>query len=177
MPLSAARVRPFAIAVGALLAACAGDDVRDHVHRSTPPARPAPPPASVPSVATKPPLGAGGPSAEIISIRLASSGAPVSLDHITDTVNVLALVTRGAGSSSLGPARLELVLHGPQNMTLIEWSATPVPLVIAHEFRVPVSNGWEGLPTGLYLAQVRLVGPTGWLIAQSTPVTWKVRGH
>jgi hypothetical protein len=157
-----------------MLAACAGDDARNHVHRSPPPVRAAPATTVTPDV-PEPPVGAAWPSAGISSVRIASTGQPASLGNIADSVDVLTVVTRGSASSPEGPARIELHLAGPTDTTLVERLRSPVPAVIAHDFRLIIGNGDAGLRDGVYHARVRFVGPSGTTIAQSVPLFFTVR--
>jgi hypothetical protein len=155
--------------VVALAAACANDDARPHVYQSSPPPRTAP--AAVVSAGAgataEPPIGSSGPSARVVSVRLVATGEPATLERLTESVDVVTIVSRGAGSSAAGPARLELHITGSLDTTLVTRMPGPVPRVIAHSFRLSSSDGSVGLPTGRYRLQVRLVGPTGRQVASA----------
>jgi hypothetical protein len=86
------------------------------------------------------------------------------------------MVSRGKGSSPAGPARVELHFAGPTDTTLVETIGTPVPLVIAHVFRVDAGHG-AGLSDGAYRAQLRLLGPSGRVVAQSAPLSLTIRSQ
>jgi thiazole synthase ThiGH ThiG subunit len=163
--LARAWTRPLAFA---LLASCAGDDSR-HVYESSPPVRAVAAPTIVPAAAELP-IGAGGPTARVAAVRLTATGAPAPLDRLSESVDVVTVVSRGRGSSPQGPARLELHLTGVIDTTFVERLDTPVPMIVAHSFRVPVNEGSTGLPSGRYQLQVRLVGPSGRAVAASVPV-------
>jgi hypothetical protein len=137
------------------------------VYQSSPPPRAtaAVPAATGAASTTELPVGSSGPSARVVSVRVASTGEPAALEHLTQSVDVVTLVSRGRGSSSAGPARLELRVTGEADTTLVERITGPVPTVIAHSFRLSSSDGFVGLPNGRYQLQVRLVGPTGRIIA------------
>jgi hypothetical protein len=147
----------------ALVAACANDDARRHVFESAPPSRAAPAsaPATPAPAAVEASMGTSGPSARVVAVRLASTGAPAVLERLTESVDVVTLVSRGAGSSASGPARLELRVIGAVDTTLVSRLEGPVPRVVAHSFRLSSVDGSVGLPSGRYQLQVRLVGPTG----------------
>ncbi|MDB4883163.1 MAG: hypothetical protein JWL95_1929 [Gemmatimonadetes bacterium] len=170
------RIRRLSIGCPLILA-CAGDDARNHVHQSPPPMRAVQPAAAPAPDVPEPPVGGGWASAKISSVRLASTGAPAALGEITDPVQVLVVVTRGRGSSPDGPARLELHLSGATDTTLVEPIASPVPLVIAHEFLVVPGHGPTGLGDGPYRLGVRLVRAAGTTIAQSTPLWLTIRAR
>jgi hypothetical protein len=160
-------------AVLLLVGACAGEDARDHVFVSRPPApvvRPSPPAPPVPER----PLGAAGPTAKIESVRLVSTGAPVSLGEVRESFELLVVVSRGRGTSPMEAARAELRLTGAVDTTLVTPFEPPVPLVIALPFRVPVGAS-GGLRAGRYAAQVRLIGAAGRVLAASAPLALSVR--
>ena len=168
---------PRVVAIGCvLLASCAGDDARSHVYQSPPPVRPATHTTVAPS-RPDPPVGAAGPTAKINSVRLASTGEIASLGAIDQSIDVVTVASRGGGSSSAGPARMELQLSGPVDTTLVEVVDAPVPLVIAHVFRVDAAHGGPGLRAGVYRADLRLMGPDGRVIARSTPLAMTVRAR
>lgn len=110
----------------------------------------------------------------MVSVRLASTGEPAALERLTEGVDVVTLVSRGAGSSPAGPARLELRLTGAHDTTLVALLASPIPRVVAHSFHVGAPDGSVGLPSGQYQLQVRLVGPSGRRVV-SAPVSLGVR--
>lgn len=110
-------------------------------------------------------------------MRRASTGSIASLGDITDSIDVLTVVSRGKGSSAADRAFIELRFAGPTDTTLVEAVEPPVPAVIAHVFRMDAAHGRAGLRDGLYRAQVRLLGPSGRVIAQSTPLYLTVRGR
>ena len=160
-------------AVSLLIASCSGEDARDHVFVSRPPAplvRPSPP---APPAAVRP-LGAAGPSAKIESVRLVSTGAPVSLGEVRESFEMLVVVSRGRSTSPTEAARAELRLTGAFDTTLVTHFEPPVPLVIALPFRVPVGAS-GGLRAGRYAAQVRLIGGAGRVLAASAPLALSVR--
>jgi hypothetical protein len=160
------------------VASCAGDDARKHVYQSPPPVRATIPSSSARAPSTpEPPIGAAWATAKINSVRLASTGTIASLGDITDSIDVLAMVSRGKGSTSAGPARIELHFAGPTDTTLVETVKAPVPLVVAHVFRVDAAHGPAGLHDGVYRAQLRLIGPDGRVIAQSTQLWLSVRSQ
>jgi len=163
------------IAIACLIAACARDESR-HVYRSAPPP-PAPALAAAASPAVELPLGAGGPTARIVAVRLSSTGAPTALDRVTEPLDVVTLVARGRGSSSAGPAHLQLRLSGRHDTTLVERLDTPVPAIVAHTFHLSAPDGSPGLPDGAYQMQVRLIGPNGRVVAASIPVFLGVAPH
>ncbi|MEO8562379.1 MAG: hypothetical protein ABI601_09915 [bacterium] len=169
-----ARVWPRSLLV-ALVVACAGDDSR-HVYESPPPMRAAAPAVAAP-VTPELPIGSGGPDARVAAVRLVSTGAPATLDRLSESVDVVTLVSRGRESSAQGPARLELRITGALDTTLVERLETPLPMVVAHSFRVGARDGSVGLPTGRYQLQIRLVGPTGRDVASSVPVFIGVRNR
>jgi hypothetical protein len=160
-------------AVSLLLTACTGEDARDHVHVSRPPTPVVRPTAPAPPVPERP-LGAAGPSARIESVRLVSTGAPASLGDVRESFEVLVVVSRGRGVSPVQSLRAELRVSGGSDTTLVARFDAPVPLVVAHPFRVPV-GGPGGLARGRYAARVRLVMATGRVLAASTPLTLGVR--
>ena len=110
-----------------------------------------------------------------MSFRLAATGAPTALDELTEGVDVVTLVSRGRGSSADGPMRLELRFKGVVDTTFVERLQSPVPIVVAHSFRISAADGSVGLPNGRYELQLRLVGPTGRVVAASVPVHVGVR--
>ena len=110
-------------------------------------------------------------------MRSASTGAPVALGDIADSVDVLAVVSRGRASSASGSARLELVLSGRSDTMLVASIEAPVPVVIAHAFRLVASRAAGGLRDGNYRARVRLVGGEGRSIAESVPIFLTVRAR
>lgn len=122
-------------------------------------------------------MGTAWASATINSVRLASTGMIASLGDISDSIDVLVMVSRGKQSTPAGPAHVELHFAGPTDTTLVETVETPVPLVIAHVFRVAAGHGGAGLRDGVYRAQLRLLGPSGRSIAQSIPLSLTVRGQ
>jgi len=156
-----------------LLASCAGDESR-HVYRSSPPVRDRSP-AAAPSSAPEPPVGTNGPSARITAVLSTSTGTAARLDRVEGDINVVTLVSRGSGSPSQGPATLQLRITGSTDTTLVQRFDTPVPVIVAHSFRVRVSDGAAGLRDGRFHLQVRLVGRDGQLIASSIPVDLGVR--
>ena len=97
------------------------------------------------------------------------------LDDLTEAVDVVTVVSRGRGSSANEPVRLELRVKGIVDTTLVERLAAPVPIVVAHSFRISSPDGSAGLPDGRYALQLRLVGPTGRAVAASVPVFMQVR--
>lgn len=165
------------VAIGCVIvASCAGDDARSHVFQSAPPVRATQPTTTAP-VRPEPPIGTTGPSAKITSVRLASTGEIASLDDIRGSLDVVTVASRGPGSSSAGPARLELRLTGPTDTTLTEVIDAPVPIVVAHVFRVEVARGVPSLRDGVHRGELRLVGPAGGVVARSIPLTLTVRGR
>jgi hypothetical protein len=160
----------------AFVVSCANDDARSHVFQSSPPPRavPAAPVVAGAAAAAEPPVGSTGPSARVVSVRVASTGEPATLERLSEAVDVVTLVSRGRGSSAAGPARLELRLTGAVDSTIVERLATPVPTVVAHSFRLSSPDGSVGLPNGRYQLQVRLVGPTG-RATSSAPLSVGVR--
>jgi hypothetical protein len=158
------------------LLACAGDEGRQHVFTPKAPSRPGGVSASSPA-AREPESepGSGTPIARIASVRAVSTGAPVSLGSINESVNVLVLVARGRASSDRGPAQLELRLTGAHDTTLAETLSSPVPAVVAHSFHIPVGGSGAALRNGRHRAQVRLTGPDGALIVSSVPLELTVR--
>jgi hypothetical protein len=169
----ATRVAPGSLALLLVsVASCVRDEGRSHVYRSSPP------PAAAPAVAApvaELPIGARGPSAQIVAVRLASTGAPAALDRVTEPVDVVALVSRGRGSSPRGPATLELRITGPIDTTLRRRLDGPVPIAISHVFRVAAGSSASGLPDGRFQVKVRLVGPAASRVAESVPVHLGVR--
>jgi hypothetical protein len=105
----------------------------------------------------------------------ASTGRPASLDHVEEDLDVVTLVSRGNQSSPRGPVRLELRIMGSEDTTLVRQLDTPVPVIVAHSFRVPVSAGQIGLHDGRFHLQVRLLDPAGRELAASVPVELGVR--
>ena len=110
-----------------------------------------------------------------MAVRRVSTGAPAALDRIAEDVDVVTLVSRGRGSSPLGPARLELRIVGPIDTTLVIRYPSPVPIVVSHTFRVVTGSDSGGLPEGRFALRVRLVGPGGARLAESVPVAVSVR--
>ena len=160
-------------AVPLLLAACAGDDARDHVFVSRPPT-PVVQLSAPESPVPERPLGAAGPSAKIESVRLVSTGAPASLGEVRESFEMLVVASRGRGNSPLQAARAELRLTGAFDTTFAAHFEPPVPLVIALPFRVAVGAP-GGLCQGRYMAQVRLLTATGRVLATSAPLALRVR--
>lgn len=158
-----------------MLGACTGRDDGKHVFQS-------PPPAPVASATAQPtqsvperPIGSGGSTARVASLRLVSTGQPVSLGEIGESFDVVALVSLGAGSSSGASARIELRISGERDTALVTHVAAPIPAVIAHSFRVYVGSSGSGLGDGSYQAQVRFIAAGGRTIASSVPVYFTVR--
>jgi hypothetical protein len=156
------------------LVSCAGDESR-HVYRSSPPARASAPPAV--TAAPELPVGMSGPSARVTAVLLASTGNPAPLDQVGEDLDVVTLVSRGRASSAQGPASIELHVAGSRDTTLVEQIGTPVPVIVAHVFRLPVGRRAGHLPDGRFELQVRLVGPTGRQLAASIPVNLGVRAN
>jgi hypothetical protein len=159
----------------ALATSCANDEARPHVFRSSPPPASAtaspPTPSSANAAGTiERPVGATGPAARVTAVRVASTGAPARLELVSESVDVVTLVSRGRGSSPQGPVRIELRITGAIDTTLVERFETPVPVVVSHAFRVSPSDGSAGLPNGRYQLQVRLLGPSGRQLAASVPL-------
>src|SRR5436190_1299809 len=90
-----------------------------HVYSSPPPPRSLPA-GTTPALST--PLeiafGSMGPGAQLVSVTDAATGVPVALGSITDSVDVLTLVSFGPGESlaRLG-GRVELDVRGPVSDT------------------------------------------------------------
>jgi hypothetical protein len=176
-----ARHSPLLLATLAVATSCVNDEPRTHVFRSSPP-----PPASATSsplttananvsATIERPIGATGPAARVTAVRVISTGAPARLELVSESVEVVTLVSRGRGSSPQGPARIELRITGALDTTVVERLETPVPIVVSHAFRVSPSDGSAGLPDGRYELQVRLLGPTGRQLAASVPLFIGVR--
>ena len=157
---------PIALAVGLL--ACARDEPR-HVYRSAPPARENAR-AGVSAAAPEPPVGTNGPSARIVSVLSTSTGRPASLQRVDGDIDIVTLAARGGESSTMGPVNLELRITGSTDTTLVRRLEAPVPVIIAHVFRLPVRATPAALQDGRFQLQVRLVGPRGRAIATSVPV-------
>lgn len=148
--------------IGALAAGCREDRSRVRVAGvPTPPRPPSVPTVHVPEV----PFGSTGPEARIVSVSDASTGAPVSLTSIRDSVRVLTLVAFGPDDQpTRSDARLELIIAGASNRLLTMALSAPVPVIISHAFSV------GGLRPGAHTVSVRLVGAVRGEIARSIPL-------
>jgi hypothetical protein len=161
-------------AIALLLAlACGGETAHDHIYTSKPPAvaRPAAPVRAAP--VAEPAFGSV-PTARIVSLRIAATGVPVSLEQIREPIEILAMVGHGRTIAATSAARLELVVSGPVDTVHVMPLAAPVPLVVTQAFRIEVGSA-RGLRRGRYEAQARLVGEDGRTVAASVPVAFQAR--
>lgn len=160
------------------LLACAGEEARQHVFTPKAPSRPSAATGAAPiSPQPESEPGSGTPIARISSVRAVSTGMPVPLGSIQESMNVLVLVARGRASSDRGPARLELRLSGQMDTTLALALSSPIPAVVAHSFHIAVGGDGGGLRDGRHRAQVRLIGPDGAAIVSSVPLELTVRAR
>lgn len=174
LPSISRRVRPV---IGWLapfvLAACMEDEGRNHRYMNKPPAPAVH--AAVPNTAPVPEPAIGSvPSARIMSVRVAATGAPVSLVQVREPVEILAMVSRGRGSPPSRPVRVELSIRGPVDTVLSADVSADVPLILALPFHVDV-GGPGGLPPGRYEAQARIIGREIGPMAASVPISVVVR--
>ncbi|CAN5915454.1 hypothetical protein BH11GEM1_BH11GEM1_00790 [soil metagenome] len=166
------------VLVGVLLAC---HDDRPHVFQAPPSAvarpvvSPAAPPASPPIPAVQ--IGTFGAEARISAIRYASTGAPVVLTDITEPIEVETLVARGPGRPPHEGGRVELALHGTDEVSQTLVLDAPAPTIVAHVFTVPVAaDGRTGLRSGRYTVDVSIRGGDGRLLATSAPLYLEIRG-
>jgi hypothetical protein len=156
-----------------LAAACSGETAHDHIYTSRPPAvaRPAAPARSAP--VAEPAFGSVA-TARIVSLRVAATGVPASLEDVREPIEVLAVAGHGRTIATSSAARLELALSGPVDTVLVVPLGAPVPLVVTQAFRIEVGPP-RGLRPGRYEARARLLGEEGHLIAASIPTAFQVR--
>ena len=159
----------------AVCVALACHDDRPHVYQAPPPptARPAaevPRDREAPAVAEAQ-IGTVGAEARILAVRDAATGNPVALTSIAQPIEVLTLVARGPGRPASETARIQLVMHGPEEAEQTLVLDAPAPAIVAHAFLVPIAgDGRTGLRAGRYTLQVRIVGGDGVVLASSGPV-------
>ena len=124
------------------------------------------------------PIGTNGPEARILGVSDGASGRPVPMTAIRDSVDILTIVAFGPSARPAGErARVELVVMGVVDTTIVLPLEVPAPVIVAHAFRVPVSeDGRGGLRRGRHTAQVRLVTQGGQTIAESIPLHLEVVG-
>ena len=170
-------VRRNCVVAFASLIACTTGDADSHVYQSVPPRRGTSTHVLAVDPSREAPIGSSGPRARIVAVRLASTGEPITLDRLTESVIVTTLVSRGRGSSSAGPARLELGISGEVDTTLVVRIRSPVPLVVSHDVPVVIGRAAGGLPVGRFAMQLRLLGPGGSVLATSLPVPFTVRSR
>ena len=122
-------------------------------------------------------IGTFGAEARISAIRYASTGTPVVLTDITEPIEVETLVARGPGRPANEGGRVELALHGTEEVSQTLVLDAPAPTIVAHVFAVPVAaDGRTGLRSGRYTIDVSIRGGDGRLLATSTPLYLEVRG-
>ena len=174
--MSQFRALPLLLAV---LLGCHDD--RPHVFQAPPnavarPVAPAGAPrASPPSPAVQ--IGTFGAEARISAIRYAATGAPVVLNDITQPIEVETLVARGPGRPPNEGGRVELALHGTDEVSQTLVLDAPAPTIVAHAFTVPVAaDGRTGLRSGRYTVDVSIRGGDGRLLATSPPLYLEIRG-
>ena len=178
MSLTVSQFR-FVPVLFAVLLACHDD--RPHVFQA-PPSSVARPVASPGALQASPPIppvqiGTFGAEARISAIRYASTGAPVALTDITEPIEVETLVARGPGRPPNEGGRVELTLHGTDEVSQTLVLDAPAPTIVAHVFAVPVAaDGRTGLRSGRYTIEVSLRGGDGRLLATSTPLYLEIRG-
>jgi hypothetical protein len=152
------------------LVACREDGRGSRAFGSPPPV-----PASVPVVAAPPavelPLGTGGPEARIANVADAATGRPVSLSDLRDSVEVLALYALGPHPSVSERVTIQLVLRGACDVVLSIPFEPPAPVIIAHQFRVPLgAAGGGSMRDGACTMEARLLDARGKALAASVPV-------
>jgi hypothetical protein len=164
------HVRAAALSLSFLLVSC--DRPSQHVYSSPPPASPKLPAGTTPAISRAPelPLGAMGPDAQLVAVADAATGAPVALGSITDSVDVLTLVTFGPAEwTAREGGRVELAVRGPSiDTTLVRALGKPAPSVAAQSFRL------TGLKVGRYTTVVRLRLTDGRVLAESIPLALDV---
>jgi hypothetical protein len=170
-----ARAPWRAVVLGALLAACRDEGSSSHVYRAPAPAAPRPVVVASPP-APELPVGLMGPEARITGVSDAATGAPVSLSGINGAFSVMTLVSRGPWEwTPDAGARIEFVIDGPTDTTLVLALTPPASVLVAHAFTVPVRRaGGTGLRSGNYSAHVRLVMRGNESRAESTPIYFVV---
>jgi hypothetical protein len=121
-------------------------------------------------------LGTAGPDAKILAFASAATGAPVSLDELVDSVDVLTLVARGPDERGLGASEVRLELHGAKDTTLVLRLERPAPSIVAHAFRLHGAARVDGarLAAGHYEMRVALGANDGRTIAASAPLYFTV---
>ena len=174
VPASTPRLRASIVWLAALvLIACSEDEGRNHRYLNKPPAPAAR--AAMPASAPVPEPAIGSvPSARIMSVRDAATGAPASLEQVREPLEILAMVSRGRATPGSRPARVELALSGPTDTVLVVEVNPDVPLVIALPFHVPVGTP-GGLAPGRYEARARIAGAGIGTLAESVPLPLVVR--
>ena len=172
------RLSPRAIWIVLLALACRERGGAKHVFQ-------APPPPGVPAGSAAPattgmqstgsaeaPLGAAGPEAKILAFADAATGAPVSMNGLTDGVDVLTVVATGPDVRGHGAARVRLELRGAKDTMLVLALDRPAPSIVAHAFRLHCASRATdaGLPPGNYSMRVILGARDGHEIAASVPM-------
>lgn len=169
-------VRPllFSLSVTLVILLACHDD-RPHVFQARPPVAARTPVVAVPRT-PEVQIGTYGAEARITAVLDASTGAPVALTNISQTIGVLTLVARGPGRPPNESARVELIMRGTEEATQTLALGAPAPAIVAHTFTVPVAgDGRTGLRAGRYTVEVRIVGGDGRVLANSVPVYLELR--
>jgi len=111
-----------------------------------------------------------GPAARLIAVTDAATGAPVELQSIADSIDVLTLVAFGPAEwTAREGGRVELELRGrARDTTLIHRLGAPAPSIAGHTFRL------SGLQVGPYTSVVRLRMTDGRVLAESIPLALEV---
>ena len=108
-------------------------------------------------------------TARLVAITDAATGKPVALGSVSDSIDVLTLVAFGPGEqASRQGGRVELVVRGSTDTTLMLPLSAPAPSVVAHAFRI------AGLRSARYTAVVRLRSSSGQPLAESIPMHFEV---
>ena len=156
--------------------ACRDEGSGSHVYRAPPPTTPRPVVVAAPPTPDLP-IGLHGPEARITGVSDAATGGPVSLGGIGGAFSVMTLVGRGPWEwTPDAGARIEFVIDGPTDTTLVLPLTPPASTIVAHAFTVPVMRaGGTGLRSGNYSARVRLVMRGNESRAESTPIYFVVR--
>jgi hypothetical protein len=153
------------------LVACREDGRGSHAFGSPPPVPATAPVAATVLPAAELPLGTRGPEARIANVADAATGRPVSLTDMRDSVEVLALFSLGPYPSVTERVTIQLVLRGACDEMLSIPFEPPAPVIIAHQFRVPLgAAGGGGMRDGACTLEARLLDARGKTLAASVPV-------
>jgi hypothetical protein len=157
------------------LLACHDERANPHAYASAPPPAAARGSAATPSV-PEPPMGTKGGDARITAVVDAATGTPAALTDVTASIDVMTIVARGPGRPHSERARVELVVRGTRDTTLVLELEAPAPTIVAHSFHLDVAgSNRDGIRPGRYAMHVRIIGGDGHAIAVSLPLYVEVR--